>query len=138
MGMYPKFRVLVVDDEEDVVVALEEFLCLEGYEVYSTTSPIKALEMIKKQKYHIVVADIVMPELDGIEFLLRVKEYDALTQVIMMTGYSTMDTTMRCLEAGASDYILKPFKDLAQLAELIKISEDKLKRWWDNMRKNFA
>lgn len=136
--MYPKFRVLIVDDEEDVAVVLEEFLRMEGYEVSSTSSPLEALEMIKKQKYHIVLSDIVMPKMDGIEFLTKVKQYDALTQVIMMTGYSTMDKTMRCMEAGANDYILKPFKNLSQLAEIIKLSEDKLKRWWDNMRGNFA
>lgn len=136
--MYPKFKVLIVDDEPDVAVALEEFLGMEGYDVYSTTSPIEALEMIKKQKYHIVLSDIMMPKMDGIEFLTQVKQYDALTQVIMMTGYSTMDKTMRCLEAGANDYIFKPFKNLSHLAEIIKLSEDKLKRWWDNMRGNFA
>ena len=136
--MYPKFRVLVVDDEQDVVVALEEFLRMEGYDVYSTTSPIEALEMIKKQKYHIVLSDIMMPKMDGIELLTQVKQYDALTQVIMMTGYSTMDKTMRCLEAGANDYVLKPFKNLSHLAKIIKLSEDKLKRWWDNMRENFV
>jgi len=136
--MYPKFKVLIVDDEPDVVVAIEEFLRMEGYEVYSTTSPIEALEMIKKQKYHILLTDIVMPQMDGIELLTQVKQYDALTQVIMMTGYSTMDTTMRCLEAGANDYVLKPFKNLSQVAEFIKLSEDKLKRWWDTMRGNFA
>ncbi|WP_378954474.1 response regulator [Pelosinus sp. sgz500959] len=136
--MYPKFKILIVDDEQDVAVVLEDFLRMEGYEVSSTTSPIEALEMIKQQKYHIVLSDIVMPKMDGIDFLTQVKQYDALTQVIMMTGYSTMDKTMRCLEAGANDYILKPFKNLAQLAEIVKISEDKLKRWWDNMRGNFA
>lgn len=138
MSMYPKFRVLIVDDEQDVAVVLEEFLRMEGYDVYSTTSPLEALEMIKKQKYHIILSDIVMPKMDGIEFLTQVKQYDALAQVIMMTGYSTMDKTMRCLEAGANDYILKPFKNLSQVAEIIKLSEDKLKRWWDNMRGNFA
>ena len=136
--MYPKFRILIVDDEQELAVVLEEFLRIEGYEVSSTTSPFEALEMIKRQKYHIVLSDIVMPKMDGIELLTQIKQYDALTQVIMMTGYSTMDKTMRCLEAGANDYILKPFKDLAQLAEIIKLSEDKLKRWWDNMRGNFA
>jgi CheY-like chemotaxis protein len=49
-----------------------------------------------------------------------------------------MDKTMRCLEAGANDYILKPFKNLAQLAEIIKLSEEKLNRWWDNMRENLT
>jgi CheY-like chemotaxis protein len=136
--MYPKIRVLIVDDEPDVAVVLEDFLRMEGYEVYSTTSAPEALEMIKQQKYHIVLSDIMMPKMDGIEFLKQVKRYDALTQVIMMTGHSTMDKTMQCLEAGANDYILKPFKSLAQLLDIIKLSEEKLKRWWDNMRENFA
>jgi len=134
--MYPEMRVLIVDDEQDVAMVLEEFLRMEGYEVYSTTSPLIALEMIKKQKYHIILSDILMPNMSGIEFLIQVKKYDALTQVIIMTGHSTMNNTMQCLEAGANDYILKPFKDLSQVLELIKISEDKLKRWWDNMRSN--
>ncbi|MBP2628934.1 MAG: response regulator [Firmicutes bacterium] len=134
--MYPQMRVLIVDDEQDVAWVIEEFLRMEGYEVYSTTSPIIALEMIKKQKYHIILSDILMPKMNGIEFLVQVKKYDALTQVIMMTGHSTMNYTMQCLEAGANDYVLKPFKNLSQVLELIKISEEKLKRWWDNMRSN--
>lgn len=57
--------------------------------------------------------DIVRPKMDGIDFQIEVKQYDALNQVIMMAGYSTMDKTMRCLEAGANNYILKPFKNLS-------------------------
>jgi CheY-like chemotaxis protein len=136
--MYPEFRILIVDDEQDLVMVLEQFLRMKGYEVYSTTSPIQALEMMEKEKYHIILSDIVMPKMDGIEFLKQVKQRDALTQVIMMTGYSTMDKTLACLEAGANDYIVKPFKNLCQVSEIVKLSEDKLKRWWDTMRSNFA
>jgi len=138
MDMYPNIKILIVDDEQAVILVLEEFLQAEGYEVYSTTSSIDALEMIKEQKYHIVLSDIEMPKMDGIEFLIQIKKYDALMQVIMMTDDSTMDKTMRCLEGGANDYVLKPFNNLAQLAELIKLSEGKLHRWWDAMRENLA
>ncbi|MDH7480259.1 MAG: response regulator [Syntrophomonadaceae bacterium] len=136
--MYPEIRLLLVDDEEELILTLERVLRLEGYSVDYTTSPNEALEIIKNKKYHIVVADIVMPEMDGIDLLAAIKEYDPLTQVIMMTGYSTMDKTVRCLEKGASDYLLKPFKDSGQVLEAIKLSEAKLRRWWECMRGNFS
>lgn len=65
--------------------------------------------MIKNNKFHIVITDIVMPNMNGIDLLKAAKSYDALTQVIMMTGYSTMEITIQSLEFGANDYILKPF-----------------------------
>lgn len=136
--MYPEIRLLLVDDEEELILALERVLSLEGYSVDCTTSPKEALEMIKTKKYHIVMADIIMPEMDGIELLAAIKEYDPLTQVIMITGYSTMDKTVRCLEKGANDYLLKPFKDSGQVIEAIKLSEVKLRRWWECMRGNFS
>lgn len=136
--MYPEIRVLVVDNEQGEATRLVEFLHTESYEVASTTSPNTALEMMKKQKYHIILAAVEMPGMDGIEFLIKVKQYDALTQVIMMSHNSTMDKIMRCLESGANDYLVKPLNDLSKVAEIIKISEDKLKRWWDNMRDNLA
>lgn len=136
--MYPEIRLLLVDDEEELIIALERVLRLEGYSVDYTTSPKEALEIIKNKKYHIVLADIIMPEMDGIELLAEIKEYDPLTQVIMMTGYSTMEKTVRCLEKGASDYILKPFKDSGQVTEAVRLSEVKLRRWWESMRGNFS
>jgi YesN/AraC family two-component response regulator len=93
--------------------------------------------MIKETKYHIILSDIVMPEMNGLELLTHIKEYDPLAQVIMMTGYSTMETTMLSLEKGASDYILKPFKDSQDVIKIVKMSEEKLNRWWESMRGNF-
>jgi len=135
--MYPELRILIVDDEEEILIALAQLLKLEGYEVQTTTSPVAALQMIKETKYHIILSDIVMPEMNGLELLTHIREYDPLAQVIMMTGYSTMEITMRSLEIGASDYILKPFKDFKDVTKIVKISEEKLKRWWESMRGNF-
>jgi len=136
-NVYPQISVLIVDDQQAAAVILEEFLTKEGYDVHSITSPMIALDMIKKQKYHIILADVSMAKMNDIEFLMQVKKYDALVQVIMMASHSTMKNTMQCLEAGANDYIMKPVDNLPQVLELIKISEDKLNRWWDNMRSNF-
>ena len=135
--MYPELRILIIDDEEEILIALAQLLRLEGYNVQTVSSPITALEMIRETKYHIILSDIVMPEMNGLELLTQIKAYDPLAQVIMMTGYSTMEITMLSLEKGASDYILKPFKDFKDVSKIVKMSEEKLKRWWESMRGNF-
>ncbi|NRW83842.1 response regulator [Clostridium beijerinckii] len=95
---------------------------------------VKALEMIKNNKFHIVITDIVMPNMNGIDLLKAAKSYDALTQVIMMTGYSTMEITIQSLEFGANDYILKPFKSIEYIIEIIDYSIQKLERWRESIR----
>jgi YesN/AraC family two-component response regulator len=70
-----------------------------------------------------------MPEMDGIELLKVVKAYEPLAQVIITTGFSTIDKTISCLELGANDYILKPFKSNDNVLEVIEQSVKKLERW---------
>lgn len=127
--MKQKYKILIVDDEEDIVGTLRKHLKLEGYTVDIAQSAAEAFKKVQNDKYHIVLTDIVMPEMDGIELLREIKSYDALTQVIMMTGYSTMDKTLSSLEFGANDYILKPFKSVEYLMEIIDYSIKKLERW---------
>lgn len=135
---FPKSRILIVDDEEELTKALERVLAMEGYEVTGFTCPQKALEVIKQKKYHIVLSDIIMPDMDGIELLKAIRDFDPLVQVIMMTGYSTMNKTVQCLEYGANDYLLKPFSSFEELIEAVKMAEAKLNRWQKTMRKNFS
>jgi DNA-binding NtrC family response regulator len=135
---FPKRRLLIVDDEEELGKALERVLALEGYDTVSVTCPLKALEIIKEKKIHIVLTDIVMPGMDGIELLAAIRNFDPLVQVIMMTGYSTMDKTVKCLEHGAIDYLLKPFSSFDEVIEAVKLAEAKLNRWQISMRRNFG
>lgn len=131
--MKQKYKILIVDDEEGIVEVLKSHLKLEGYTVDTANSAAEAFNKVKKDKYHIVLTDIVMPEMDGIELLREIKSYDALTQVIMMTGYSTMDKTISSLEFGANDYILKPFKSVEQVIQIIDYSVHKLERWRESI-----
>ncbi len=131
--MKQKYKILIVDDEEGIVGTLKKHLKLDGYTVDTAQSAVEALEKVKKDKYHIVLTDIVMPEMDGIELLREIKSYDALTQVIMMTGYSTMDKTLSSLEFGANDYILKPFKSVEHVMQIIDYSIKKLERWRESI-----
>ncbi|MBI4667249.1 MAG: response regulator [Nitrospinae bacterium] len=126
-------NVLIVDDEEGIRKSLTAYLKMEGYSVDSAENGKDALEKLKSSKYNIVLLDINMPEMDGLETLQRAKAVDFSIQVIMMTAYSTFEKTMKSLEFGASDYILKPFDDLTEILRLVRLSEEKLERWRKNM-----
>ncbi len=123
-------NVLIVDDEVEINNTLTRFLELDDrYSIDSVTDPFEALEKVKREKIHILLSDIMMPGMSGIELLEQVKMADGLTQVIMMTAYSTIDKVVECLEKGANDYILKPFDDLEEVKIVLDITADKLSRW---------
>ncbi len=125
-----KFKILIVDDEVEIINTLTRYLELDDhYEIESVTDPAKALEKVNKDKIHIVLTDIMMPGMSGIELLEQIKTIDGLTQVIMMTAFSTIDRVVECLEKGANDYILKPFDDLAEVQNIIDVTAAKLERW---------
>ncbi|WP_051330993.1 response regulator [Aneurinibacillus terranovensis] len=124
------YRIMILDDETEILDLLKKNFQSAGYtQIETYIDPATALEMFKKRKYHIVLADINMQEIDGIEFLNKVKDYDPMTQVIIMTGCSTMDRILTCLELGANDYILKPFKSYDYVLEVVDDSIKKLERW---------
>lgn len=129
MGTDIVYTVLVVDDELEILRTLKSFLTMNGFRVLIAKSGIEALEVIESEKVHIVLTDVSMPGMDGISLLERVRKYDFSIQVIIMTGYSTFNTTLQALELGATDYILKPFEDLDEVVRILTISADRLKRW---------
>ncbi len=125
-----KFKILIVDDEIEIINTLTRYLELdEHYEIDSVTDPAKALEKVNRDKVHIVLTDIMMPGMNGIELLEKIRVIDGLSQVIMMTAFSTIDRVVECLEKGANDYILKPFDDLAEVQNIIDVTAAKLERW---------
>jgi len=126
-------NVLIVDDEEGIRTSLGAYLSLEGYTVDVAEDGKKALELLRQTKFNIILLDINMPGMDGLETLKAIKALDFSIQVIMITAYSTFDKTMKSLEFGASDYILKPFEDLKEILHLVKLSEERLDRWKRNM-----
>ena len=104
-------KVMVVDDEEMVVTSLESFLTLETpYEVLTHTSPERALERLEERSVHVVVADFMMPEMDGIAFLKRVREKNPEATRILLTGYADKENAIRAInEAGLYHYLEKPW-----------------------------
>jgi DNA-binding NtrC family response regulator len=105
-----KARVLVVDDEESMCNFMEIMLSKEGYEVTHTASGSEAIDLIQKRTPDVVIADLMMPEMSGIELLSRVKKIDENINFVVMTAFASVDSAIEAMRNGAYDYITKPFK----------------------------
>jgi DNA-binding NtrC family response regulator len=101
-------RVLIVDDEEKFSHALAERLRLRDYDVTTSQSGDDAVNQIKKYNYDVVVLDVLMPVMDGIEALREIKKIKPLTEVIMLTGHATVETAIEGMKLGAMDFLMKP------------------------------
>ena len=106
-----KTRILIVDDEEEFVDALAERLTLRDYDVTTSNSGKDAVEKVEHYNYDVVILDVLMPDMDGVETLKRIKGFKPLTEVIMLTGNATVETAIEGMKLGAYDYLMKPCKD---------------------------
>lgn len=122
-------KILIVDDEKDILGSLKIALEFEDFEVDTADSPNKALQMIEKHNYPIVLTDIAMPEMTGIALLQKIKRKNPLCNVIMMTGQSTLDRVVEAIESGAADYLLKPFDDMDLILDIIRMTVARVQRW---------
>ncbi|OGB92729.1 MAG: hypothetical protein A3G35_02595 [candidate division NC10 bacterium RIFCSPLOWO2_12_FULL_66_18] len=101
-------RILVVDDEPDAVELLQEFLTAKGYDVIIACDGEEALRQVKEHRPHLILLDVRMPKLNGMEVLKRVREIDHEVGVIMVTAVNEEETGREALKMGAFDYITKP------------------------------
>jgi len=117
-------RILIVDDEQSIRETLKEILEYEGYEVEEAADGEKALSLVKKFNYDVVLADIKMPKLDGLEFLEKAKEIAPELPFIMISGHGTTETAVEATKKGAFDFINKP-PDLNKLLITVRNAVDK-------------
>ena len=103
-------RVLVVDDEQDIRDGSERILTRIGCKVLKASRGDKALEILEKEGASIVLLDLKMPGMDGIEVLGRIRKMDEEILVIVITGYATVETAIEAMKLGAYDFISKPFE----------------------------
>src|SRR4051794_19091917 len=106
--MASKGRSLVVDDEVKARTALAELLREEGYQVETAADGFKALPKLEELEPDLVLTDIKMPGLDGIELMNKVRERDPETVVVLMTAFGAVETAVKAMRMGASDYLTKP------------------------------
>jgi len=104
-----KLSVLVVDDDQDIREYLQDFLHAEGYEVTPLADPTLAVEQIRDQVFHIVVLDLMMPKVSGLDLLAQIRAVDDDIAVIILTGYPSLETASASIAHDVSAYIQKPF-----------------------------
>ena len=102
-------RILVVDDEELIRTLLTEILSMDGHDITTAEDGRQAIDLLDRQEFDLVITDMVMPGLNGVEVLRAAKSIDPEFPVIVMTGYPSVDTVIRLIRLGAAEYITKPF-----------------------------
>lgn len=103
-----QIRILVVDDETDNCEYLKLLLTKEGYDVTTLTDPTQAVETLKASDYHLVVLDMMMPQMHGSELLEHIRKVDTDIAVVVATGHPSVETAVASLRGQASDYVKKP------------------------------
>jgi DNA-binding NtrC family response regulator len=101
--------ILVVDDDKDVCEYLQDFLTADGYSVTLVNDPTTAIDTLREREYHVVVLDLMMPKLSGIDLLEQIRKVDDDIAVIILTGYPSLETATASIEHEVSAYIRKPF-----------------------------
>lgn len=115
-----KIKIAIVDDEQNILNMIEKFLMLTGdYEVKIFSNPLIALEQID-ESYDVVLLDIMMPQMNGLDLLVKIREKELKCRVMIMTAYSTLDKVLKSHREGAAHYIMKPFSSLRDLEVKIK------------------
>jgi len=122
-----KFKVLVADDEESLRGIVKEILTDSGYDVDDACDGKEAMELVRKNSYDVVISDIRMPEVSGIELLEMIKKFNPKIEVIMMTSHASVETAIKAIRLGAYDYLTKPFEDLDIITTVINRTVEKLK-----------
>ena len=124
--MKDQLKILVLDDEPIVCKRLKPALEKLGYEVDTFTQSVEAMHQIQQTSYDIVITDLKMKEIDGMRFLEEVKKQHPQTEVIVITGFATMETAKQSFRKGVFDFIAKPFK-LSEIQEVVNRAAAKIK-----------
>ncbi len=129
-------KILVVDDEKQICKNVEKILSKNNYEIIQATSAKEAMEKMAQDSFSLLISDIVMPEMNGLELLKLVKKEWPLTKAVMMTAYASTETAVKAIRLGALDYLTKPFTpdelrttvDQALIGELIEAATTEKER----------
>ena len=123
-------RVLILDDEHSVLDVLSQLLTSEGYVCHTTTSPSDALNLVENERFALLITDVRMPEMDGIEVVRQAKAIDENLAIIVATAILDVTNAVEAIRAGADDYVLKPF-NLGEITLAVSRALDKRKRVLD-------
>jgi len=135
MSSQIEIKVLVIDDEPFMLPLFEAALSNKGYNVWTVSSGAEGIEMAKTEGIDVVISDIKMPDITGIQVLQAIRAHDRDVGVVLMTGYGTLETAVYALRLGADDYLLKPFEDFeATVTKVIERVAEKRRLTKENRR----
>ena len=104
-----KPNILIVDDDPDICQYMKTLLESTGYDVAVVSDSTKALSRIKESTFHVLIIDLMMPNMDGIELIGKIRKHDSDVAIIISTGYPSVDTAIDAMKLKVSDYVRKPF-----------------------------
>ena len=129
-------KILIVDDEPDILELLSNFLTYEGYQITTESRGQEAIDLFRSEPFDLVITDIRMPGMDGVEVLKEIKQLDEDVEVIILTGFASVDSAVRTLrQDGAFDYLTKPLEDIDALIYTIDHALEKRRLRLDNNKK---
>ncbi|MFN3659815.1 MAG: response regulator [Brevinematales bacterium] len=140
-------RLLVIDDDESILEDIEEALLPGGYDVITETNPLTAIERFLSEPFDVVISDIRMPQMNGIDVLKKIKEHRPACPVLIMTAYGDVETAIACINNHAYGFLAKPlnFEELISMIKQIEkensgenqIDYKKLKEAYQDLKKAY-
>ncbi len=127
MSAQTNYKVLIIDDSEHILKLLAAGFSRTSYIVETVEDPVVAFELIQKENFNIVVSDIEMPNLNGLELLKKVKNYNGMIQVVIITGHITINYALNAFRYGADNLFFKPL-DINEIIGAVDICAAKLDR----------
>lgn len=121
--------VLIIDDEKEILETLKRHFDLEGIDVTVATNPKEALKLMSSNPFPVVLTDIRMPEMSGVEVIRKAKGINPTSIIYVMTAYASMVNMVECLELGAADYFIKPFQNMDFVIQTVKDALARHRRW---------
>ncbi len=129
-----KPKILIVDDEEEIRDMLSRHFRFLGYLVDTAEDGVAALKIMRKERTEVVISDIKMPNMNGIELLDEIRRGFPMTHVIIITGYVTLENLLAAMRRGADTCIFKPFNDMTELEEAVDNAVANLRMWKQKLK----
>lgn len=120
---------LIVDDEQQIRKGLNQYFTSQGYKTYEAENGVEALKVLAQTPINIVISDIMMPQMNGVDLLREVRKQYPMIRMIMITGHVKLEYALACMRKGADDCIFKPLSDMNELNQAVKHSYQRLKKW---------
>jgi DNA-binding NtrC family response regulator len=124
-----KNKILIVDDEDAIRTSLARHFRLEGFNVETAEDGRDAVRKLSRTPFSVVISDIMMPAMDGIDLLRHIRAECPMTRVIMITGHTTLDNALACMRLGAVTCVFKPLADLGELDSAVGTALAHLESW---------